>query len=104
MDINRLGWRNREPGALPPEQPQWLRQQVLRRLAEGLISREDAETALGETVEADLPLSPIERRAFLKLPLEERRRIMAAQAAKVAPAYAQEAEWQGWQGGDIVDY
>jgi transcriptional regulator with XRE-family HTH domain len=104
MDINRLGWRKREPGDLPPEQPQWLRQQVLHLLAEGLISREDAETAIGETVEADLPLSLIERRAFLKLPLKERRRIMAAQAEKVAPAYVQEAEWQEWQGGDIVDY
>jgi hypothetical protein len=38
------------------------------------------------------------------LPLEERRRIMAAQAEKVTPAYAQEAEWQGWEGGDIVAY
>lgn len=104
MDINRLGWRKQEPGELPPEQPQWLRQQVLRLLAEGLISREDAETALGETVEADLPLSLIERRAFLKLPLEERRRIMAAQAEKIAPTYAQESERQEWQGGDIVDY
>jgi transcriptional regulator with XRE-family HTH domain len=104
MDINRLGWRKGEPGELPPEQPQWLRQQVLHLLAEGLISREEAETALGETVEADLPLSLIERRAFLKLPLEERRRIMAAQAEKVAPAYAHEAEWQEWQEGDIVDY
>lgn len=104
MDINRLGWRKQEPGELPPEQPQWLRQQVLRLLAEGLISREDAETALGETVEADLPLSLIERRAFLKLPLEERRRIMAAQVEKIAPTYAQESERQEWQGGDIVDY
>jgi hypothetical protein len=29
---------------------------------------------------------------------------MAAQAKKVAPAYAPEAEWQEWEGGDIVDY
>jgi transcriptional regulator with XRE-family HTH domain len=104
MDINRLGWRKREPAELPPEQPQWLRQQVLRLLAEGLISCEEAEVALGETVEAELPLSLIERRAFLKLPLEERRRIMAVQAEKIAPAYAQESERQEWQGGDIVDY
>jgi hypothetical protein len=68
IDINRLGWRKQEPGELPPEQPQWLRQQVLRLLAEGLISHEDTETALGETVEVELPLSLIERRAFLKLP------------------------------------
>jgi transcriptional regulator with XRE-family HTH domain len=104
MDISRLGWRKREPGELPPEQPQWLRQQVLRLLAEGLITREDAETVLDEPVNANLPLSLIERRAFLKLPLEERRRIMAAQAEKVAPAYAHDPEWQEWQGGDIVDY
>ena len=47
-----------------------------------------------------------ERRAFLKLPLAERRRLMAQQAEKMAEFYksAQEAaERQAWQGGDIVE-
>jgi hypothetical protein len=29
---------------------------------------------------------------------------MAAQAKKVAPAYAEEAQWQEGAGGDIVGY
>jgi hypothetical protein len=44
------------------------------------------------------------RTSGLQLPLEERRRIIAAQAKKVVTTYAREAEWQEWEGEDIVDY
>jgi hypothetical protein len=47
-----------------------------------------------------------QRRAFLKLPLAERRRRMAAQAARMAKHYrgrAKTAEREVWQGGDIVE-
>jgi hypothetical protein len=51
-------------------------------------------------------LSLAERRAFLELPIEERRRILAEQAAQIAAHYtsveAQE-ERESWQGGDIVE-
>lgn len=46
-----------------------------------------------------------ERRAFMKLPLAERRHLMAQQADKMAEIYesAEEAaERKPWQGGDIV--
>jgi hypothetical protein len=49
-------------------------------------------------------LSVIGRRAFLKLSLEERRRIMAEQAEKMAQYYEQDQEWKELQGGDIVEY
>ncbi len=104
MDINRLGWRKSEPGELSPERPQWVRQQVLRLLAEGLLTKEDAETILGEALETSLPLSLIERQAFLKLPLAERRRKMAAQADKMVAVYTQNKEREEWQGGDFIDY
>ncbi len=104
VDINRLGWRKQEPYELPPEQPQWMRQQVLRALAEGLVTREEAERTLGETVEGEAPLSLIERRAFMKLPLEERRRILSEQAEKMAPHYEQDREWKELQAGDLVEY
>lgn len=51
--------------------------------------------------------SPLEqRRAFMKLPLEERRRQLAKQAALLADHYerpAEVSERQDWQGGDIVE-
>jgi transcriptional regulator with XRE-family HTH domain len=104
IDINRLGWRTREPFEFEPEQPQWLRQNVLRALAEGIVSKDEAERMLGETIEMEEPLSLIGRRAFMKLSLEERRRIMAEQAYKMAQYYEQDPEWKELQGGDIVEY
>ena len=48
-----------------------------------------------------------ERRAFMKLPLDERRRLMRQQAALTADLYEQAAatdERLQWQGGDLGDH
>lgn len=104
VDINRFGWRKQEPAEMPPEQPQWFRQHVLRALAEGMVSREEAEQILGEAMGGSLSLSLIERRAFLKLPLEERRKLLAEQAEKMREHYRQDSEWKELQAGDLVEY
>lgn len=47
-----------------------------------------------------------QRRAFLKLPLSERRRILSRQAEDAASHYEFEQsvrEREAWQGGDIVE-
>jgi transcriptional regulator with XRE-family HTH domain len=104
MDISRLGWKKQEPLDLQPEQPQWLRQNVLRALGEGLMTQGEAERMLGETMEIKQSLTLRQRRAFMKLPLEERRRILAEQAEKMAAYYKQDLEWKDLQGGDIIEY
>ncbi len=104
IDINRLGWRKHEPMELPPERPQWMRQGVLRALAEGLVSHDEAEKMIGEPLRAEVPLPVIERRAFMKLPLEERRRLLAEQAVRLAEHYEQDTEWREVEGGDLVEY
>jgi hypothetical protein len=48
-----------------------------------------------------------QRRTFLKLPLEERRRILSRQAEDAATHYdsqQNDPERNAWQGGDIVEY
>ena len=48
-----------------------------------------------------------QRRAFLKLPLAERRRILSQQAENAVSHYESEQsvrEREAWQGGDIVEY
>jgi hypothetical protein len=48
-----------------------------------------------------------QRRAFLKLPLAERRRLLSQQAEEAASHYESEqsfGEREAWQGGDIVEY
>ena len=60
-----------------------------------------------ETLETNLTPSLAQRRAFLKLPLEERRRILALQADQIAEYYeleSEQADRERWQGGDIVEY
>ena len=57
--------------------------------------------------ESEITSSLAERRAFMRLPLEERRRIMAQQADQIAEHYyveTEQAEREHWQGGDIVEY
>jgi hypothetical protein len=52
------------------------------------------------------PFTLAQRRAFLKLPLAERRKRLAAQAKRMVKHYetkAKLAEREIWQGGDIVD-
>jgi hypothetical protein len=53
------------------------------------------------------PLTLEDRRSFLRLPLEERRRRMAQQAEQMAEHYDAEQsreERAEWQGGDIVEH
>jgi hypothetical protein len=57
--------------------------------------------------ESEITSSLAERRAFMRLPLEERRRIMARQADQIAEHYnvaTEQTEREHWQGGDIVEY
>ncbi len=58
------------------------------------------------TAEADQVLTLAQRRAYMTLSLEERRRMLAAQAERMAAYYEQESEQserEAWQGGDIVE-
>jgi hypothetical protein len=56
--------------------------------------------------ESDQVCSLTQRRAYMQLPLEERRKRLAAQAERMAEHYEQEperTERESWQGGDIVE-
>jgi hypothetical protein len=74
-----------------------------RRLSstEGTIMIQPKKTA---TVDQELTLA--QRRAYMQLPLEERRERLAAQAEQMAEHYEQgpeRTERIAWQGGDIVE-
>lgn len=104
IDINRMKWKKTEPCELPPEHPRWLKKSVLRAFAEELITKQEAEKLLGESLDDGEPLSFIERRSFMKLSIEERRRIMAEQADKMVAYYEKDSDSKQLQGGDIIDY
>ena len=48
MDINKLGWKKREPDEIPPQKPVRFHQQVLRALSEGLIGAREAGQLLND--------------------------------------------------------
>jgi len=104
IDISRMGWRREEPEQLAAETPQWLHRTVLRGIAEGALTADEGKKMLGITVEDGERLEAVQRRAFLKLPLEERRRIMAQQANELADYYEKDKEWREGQGDDIYEY
>ena len=73
---------------------------ALQQLAE----RFDAETAPAPwRTNEDQPLTLEERRAFLKLPMALRRKIMAEQAVRVEAFYMADTERGEWQSGDILE-
>ena len=68
------------------------------------ITDTKAEKVRPKAAEAQQTLSLAQRRAFMKLPLEERRRILAQQAEGMLVHYQQNSEWQELQTGDLIEY
>jgi len=46
----------------------------------------------------------VDRRAFMKLPLEERRRILTTQSEQMIAHYEQNTEWREWTEANIGDF
>jgi hypothetical protein len=59
---------------------------------------------ISNTTSKQEKFSNISRREFMKLSLEERRRILAQQAEVMLPHYQQNTEWQELEAGDLIDY
>ncbi len=104
MEINKLGWKKREPIEIPPEKPRRFHQQVFHALSEGLIEEREAEQLLNDTLETASSPSLIERRAFFELPTDLRRGLLREQAKQMADYYQDDPEWRELEGGDLVEY
>ena len=104
VEINKLGWKKREPIEIPPEKPKWFHQQVFRALSEELIEEEEAEQLLNDTLETSSSRSLIERRAFFKLPTDLRRTLLREQAKQMVDYYQNDPEWRELEGGNLVEY
>ena len=102
--INQQGWKQEEPAKLKREEPQWLRRTVYKGYAEGWINQSDAERLLGEPVKPSDNLSLRERRALMRLPLEQRRKLLEKQVQDLAKHYNENDDWKGIAGGDFIDY
>ena len=103
ININKLGWKKREPIEIPAEKPKRFHQQVFHALFEGSIEEEEANQLLNDTLAASAPGLLIERRAFLQLPTERRRKLLREQAQRMADYYENNSEWRDLEGDDLVE-
>lgn len=100
-EINSRGWKMHEPDEIEPERPSWALRATLRALAEGLLSAEEAGTT--QALPADATRGAAQRRAFLHLPVAERRRLLAAQAERLRANYEESSEWRDLATGGLGD-
>lgn len=91
--ISKQGWKKQEPDELERETPQWLKRNLSRLVGEGAINQEEAERMLGASIDVKQPHVIVQRRAFLELPMEQRRKKLTEQAKLLAGYYEKEAEF-----------
>ena len=103
IEINKSGWRTREPIEIPREKPKRFHRQVYRALSEELIEEWEADQLLNDSLTTSSPRSLIERRAFLQLPTDLRRNLLKEQAKQMADYYETDSEWREIEGGDFVE-
>ena len=103
IEINKLGWKKREPIEIPREKPKRFHRQVYRALSEELIEDWEADQLLNDSLTTSSPRSLIERRAFLQLPADLRRNLLREQAKRMASHYKSDSEWREIEGGDLVE-
>jgi len=56
-----------------------------------------------EKIKAGQKLTPGEWAELMRLPMSERRRILAEQADKIASYYEEDTEWRELQEGDVIE-
>ena len=98
IEINKLGWKKREPIEIPREKPKRFHLQVYRALSEEFIEEWEADQLLNDSLTTSSPRSLIERRAFLQLPTDLRRNLLREQAKQMEDYYERDTEW-----GDLVE-
>ena len=57
------------------------------------MTRDEAERMLGAGIDAPEPAETVQRRAFLSLPADKRRQLLAEQAKLLSEYYETEAEY-----------
>lgn len=87
IEIGKKGWRKQEPEPLPVENSTWLERMLTRALAEGVMTSEEAKNIGGAIARGFADSVPKTRAVFLRLPMEQRRKILEAQAGQARKYY-----------------
>ncbi|MFN7415532.1 MAG: hypothetical protein ACK5RT_16870 [Dolichospermum sp.] len=77
--------------------------QIQLLLQQYLTEEENGELNFSENID-ELKQQFLSRRELIKLPIEERKKILASQSDLMLEHYQQDKEWQELQMGDLIDY
>jgi hypothetical protein len=110
MEMSSRGWRRVEPVQFEgAERPQKMHQLAIRALAEGLLTHVQAERICpGVTRDVDdrQPIGALDARSLLRMPKNERDRLMRQAATSVADEYKDDGGLSGFESlseGDHCD-
>jgi Zn-dependent peptidase ImmA (M78 family)/DNA-binding XRE family transcriptional regulator len=104
IDIGKKGWRKVEPEPIALEKSSWMELMLTRAVAEGVVTSEEAKAFGGDVGCRIVDSVTSSRAAFLKLPLEERRKILGDQAEQVKKHYAAAIAENDLETGEMDDY
>jgi len=92
VSIKGKGWGKVEPWEILKEEPTWLRRNVHRAIAEGVLRRDEARGLLG-TDAFDENMDSSERLEMMQMTREERRRLLEQSVAETVADYELDNEW-----------
>ena len=103
IDLGKRGWRREEPEPITPEKPNWLERMLTRALAEGVITPDETRNMGGSAMCEIVDTVPKNRAAFLRLPIEQRRKILETQAKQARKYYLTASAENDLESGEIDD-
>jgi Zn-dependent peptidase ImmA (M78 family) len=92
VNIKSKGWGKVEPWEVDREEPTWLKRNVHRATAEGVIRRDEAKELLGSDAFED-EREASERLDMMQMTRDERRHLLEQSVAESATEYELDSEW-----------
>jgi Zn-dependent peptidase ImmA (M78 family) len=92
IQIRARGWGKVEPWEIAHEEPTWVKKNVHRAMAEGVIRRDEAKEMLGEE-EFETPRQSSELMEMMQMTRDERRRLLEESVAESAQDYDPDVDW-----------
>jgi Zn-dependent peptidase ImmA (M78 family) len=91
-NIRARGWSKVEPWEVVREEPTWLKRNVHRAIAEGVIRRDEAKSLLGYDDLDDMQ-EKSERLEMIRMTRDERRRLLEQSVAESVGDYQLDSDW-----------
>ncbi len=92
IQIRARGWGKVEPWEVAHEEPTWIKRNVHRAMAEGVLRRDEAKEMLGNE-EMEMPRQSSDLLEMMQMTREERRRMLEDSVTESASDYVADSDW-----------